>query len=64
MEGALPDTWHAASPHRVDFQLALINDWIPDDPVTIAVKALLPELVCWHGEQADLPERLHNRYHN
>ncbi|MGH3693769.1 MAG: hypothetical protein ACRDRX_07225 [Pseudonocardiaceae bacterium] len=61
MEGALPDTWHAASPHRVDVQLALINDWIPDDPITIAVKVLLPEWVRWHGEQADLPEHLIDR---
>jgi hypothetical protein len=61
MEGALPDTWHAASPHRVEFQLALINDWIPDDPVTVAVKELLPEWVRWHGEQAGLSEHLVNR---
>jgi hypothetical protein len=61
MEGALPDTWHAASPHRVAVQLALINDWIPDDPITIAAKALLPEWVRWHGEQAGLPEDLIDR---
>jgi hypothetical protein len=61
MEGTLPDTWHAASPHRVAFQLALINDWIPDDPVTVAAKALLPEWVRWHGEQAGLPEHLIDR---
>jgi len=61
MEGALPDTWHAASPHRVAFQLALINDWIPDHPITVAVKALLPEWVRWHGEQAGLPEHLVDR---
>jgi hypothetical protein len=61
MEGALPDTWHAVSPHRVEFQLALINDWIPDDPITVAAKALLPEWVRWHGEQAGLPEHLVDR---
>ncbi|HET9255739.1 MAG TPA: hypothetical protein VFO16_11115 [Pseudonocardiaceae bacterium] len=61
MEGTLPDTWHAISPHRVAFQLTLINDWIPDDPVTVAAKALLPEWVRWHGEQADLPEYLIDR---
>ncbi|MGH3625743.1 MAG: hypothetical protein ACRDQ5_28880 [Sciscionella sp.] len=61
MEGTLPDTWHAVSPHRVDFQLALINDWIPDDPITVAVKALLPEWVRWHGEQAGLSEHLIDR---
>lgn len=61
MEGTLPDTWHAASPHRVEFQLALINDWVPEHPITIAVKALLPEWVRWHGEQAGLPEHLVDR---
>jgi hypothetical protein len=61
MEGALPDTWHSASPHRVAFQLTLINDWIPDDPITVAAKALLPEWVRWHGEQAGLPEHLVDR---
>jgi hypothetical protein len=61
MEGTLPDTWHAVSPHRVEFQLALINDWIPDDPVTVAAKALLPEWVRWHGEQAGLSEHLVGR---
>ncbi|MBV9010592.1 MAG: hypothetical protein JO272_00850 [Pseudonocardiales bacterium] len=61
MEGALPDTWHAASPHRVAVQLALISDWVPDDPITIAAKALLPEWVRWHGEQAGLPEHLIDR---
>ncbi|MGH3900828.1 MAG: hypothetical protein ACRDTA_21810 [Pseudonocardiaceae bacterium] len=61
MEGALPDTWHAVSPHRVEFQLALINDWIPDDPITVAVKALLPEWVRWHSEQAGLSEHLVDR---
>jgi hypothetical protein len=61
MEGTLPDTWHAVSPHRVEFQLGLINDWIPDDPITVAAKALLPEWVRWHGEQAGLSEDLVDR---
>jgi hypothetical protein len=61
MEGTLPDTWHAVSPHRVEFQLALISDWIPDDPITVAAKALLPEWVRWHGEQAGLSEHLVDR---
>jgi hypothetical protein len=60
-EGTLPDTWHAVSPHRVEFQLALISDWIPDDPITVAAKALLPEWVRWHGEQAGLSEYLIDR---
>jgi hypothetical protein len=54
LEGALPSTWHAASPHRVHFQLNLISDWIPDHPVTVAAKALLPEWVRWNGEQSGL----------
>ncbi len=58
LEGTLPDTWHAASPHRVEFPLALISDWIPDNPTTVAAKALLPEWVRWHGEQAGLSEHL------
>jgi hypothetical protein len=37
------------------------NDWIPDDPITIATKALLPEWVRWHGEQAGLPTHLLDR---
>lgn len=61
IEDTLPETWHAISPHRVEFQLALINDWIPDDPITIAAKALFPEWVRWHGEQADLPGHLIDR---
>ena len=61
MEGTLPDTWHAASPHRVEFQLALINDWIPNDPITVAAKELLPEWVRWHGEQSGLSEHLVDR---
>ena len=61
MEGALPETWHAVSPHRGAFQLRLINDWVPDHPITIGAKALLPEWVRWHGEQAGLPEHLVDR---
>ncbi|MGH3798287.1 MAG: hypothetical protein ACRDSP_25855 [Pseudonocardiaceae bacterium] len=61
LEGALPDTWHAASPHRIEFQLTLINDWIPDNPITVAAKELLPEWVRWHGEQSGLPEHLVDR---
>ena len=42
-------------------QLTLINDWIPDDPSIIAAKAVLPEWVRWHGEQAGLTEHFVNR---
>jgi len=61
MEGALPETWYAVSPHRVEFQRTLIGDWTPDNPVTIAVKSLLPEWVQWHCEQSDLPRHLADR---
>jgi hypothetical protein len=61
MERTLPDTSHAPSPHRVEFHLALINDWKPDHPTTVAAKALLPEWVRWHGEQAGLPEHFIDR---
>jgi hypothetical protein len=57
LQGALPGTAHVVSPHRVEFQLQLISDWI-QDPVTDAVKALLPEWVCWNGEESGIPERL------
>jgi hypothetical protein len=53
-EGALPETWFSASPARVRFQRELIGDWIPDDPVTGGVIALLPEWVRWLGERAGL----------
>ncbi|MGH3565493.1 MAG: hypothetical protein ACRDRH_05575 [Pseudonocardia sp.] len=61
MEGAVPETWYAASPQRIEFQLRLINDWVPDHPVTHGVKALIPEWVCWLGERAGLPEDLRER---
>lgn len=61
LEGALPGTQHAASPHRARYLLTLIDDWIPDHPVTVGAKALLPEWVRWNGEQAGLPEELINR---
>lgn len=58
MEGALPETWYAVSPRRVEFQLGLIGDWIPEHPVTTAVTALMPEWVHWLGERTGLPEHL------
>jgi hypothetical protein len=61
LEGTLPETWHAISPHRAEFQRALISDWRPDDPITIAVLALLPTWVRWHGELSGLPEHLISR---
>lgn len=61
LEGTLPGTWHATSPHRAEYQLSLISDWIPGHPVTAAAKALLPEWVRWNGEQAGLAEHLIDR---
>lgn len=60
LEGALPETWPAISPHRIEFQLTLISDWI-DDPVTAAAKALLPTWVRWNGERSGLPEEFIER---
>jgi hypothetical protein len=61
LEGAIPGTTHSASPHRVQSQLNLINDWVPDDPVTVGAKALLPEWVRWNCEQSGLPGQLTER---
>ncbi|HUK73558.1 MAG TPA: hypothetical protein VLW50_33240 [Streptosporangiaceae bacterium] len=61
LEGTLPGTWHAASPHRAQFQVDLISDWIPDNPVTVGAKTLLPEWVRWNGEQSGLPGHLTER---
>ena len=61
MEGTLPQTWFAAPPERVRFQYNLIGDWIPDDPVTRGVLAMMPEWVRWLGERAGLDERFRVR---
>jgi hypothetical protein len=42
LEGMLPGTAHAVSPHRTEYFRELISDW-QDDPVTDATLALLPE---------------------
>ena len=60
LEGALPGTWQAASPHRARHQLVLISDWLPD-PVTELAKNLLPEWVRWNAEQSGLSEHLTER---
>lgn len=61
LAGAVPGTAHAASPHRARYLLILLDDWIPDHPVTVGAKALLPEWVRWNGEQTGLPEHLIDR---
>ena len=60
LEGMLPGTEHAVSPHRSEFFRELISDW-RDDPVTDAALALLPEWVRWNGEQAGVPAALIDR---
>jgi hypothetical protein len=52
IEGTLPETWYTVSPRRVEFQLGLLGDWIPDDPTTRAARQLLPEWVRWLGERS------------
>jgi hypothetical protein len=61
LEGAIPGTEHSASPHRVQSQLNLINDWDPVDPVTVDAKALLPEWVRWNCAEAGLSAQLTDR---
>lgn len=58
LEGALPGTERVVAPARVRFIRTLINDWIPQDPVTIGVKTLLPDWIRWNGEQDNLPAQL------
>ncbi|GEM_PF-1349718 len=61
LEGALPGTEFAASPHRAAFHRRLIGDWQPDHPVTLAALELLPEWVRWLGERAGLGTGLADR---
>ena len=58
MEGALPETWYSVSPQRVAHRMVLVSDWVTDDPITVAVKALLPVWATWLGERAGLPDHL------
>jgi hypothetical protein len=60
LEGMLPGTEHAVSPHRTEYFRGIISDW-QDDPVTGAALALLPEWVRWNGEQAGVPAPLIER---
>ncbi|MFJ9843426.1 hypothetical protein ACIRYZ_23770 [Kitasatospora sp. NPDC101155] len=54
--GMLPDTYLAVSPHRLQHQVELINDWLEDE-VTTTVKALLPDWVAFLAHSANLPQR-------
>jgi hypothetical protein len=58
LEGALPSTRHAVSPHRARSRLEQINEDFIADPVTTAARALLPEWVRWNGEKSGLPGHL------
>lgn len=57
LEGTLPDARHVATPHRAEYQLALMSDW-PIDSVTISARTLLPEWIRWNGERSGLAEPL------
>jgi hypothetical protein len=61
IEGAMPGTEFAASPHRAAFQRRLIGEWQPDHPVTVGALELLPEWVRWLGERAGLAVGLVDR---
>ena len=61
LEGALPGTWHAASPHRARSRLDQLNEDFVDDPVVTGAKVLLPEWVRWHGEESRLPKNFLDR---
>ncbi|WP_157849680.1 MULTISPECIES: hypothetical protein [Streptomyces] len=56
LEGALPDTADSVSPHRIEHQLGLINDWMPDHPATIGAKGLLPHWVRFLAQRTDIPD--------
>jgi hypothetical protein len=58
LEGALPGTEKVVAPARITHIRALMSDWIPDDPVTIAAKTLLPDWIRWNAEHDHLPAHL------
>ena len=56
----LPGYENAVSPHRVRALLAYMDDdWLPEQPATVAAYELLPEWVRWNGEQAGVPGTSH-----
>ena len=61
MEAVLPETWYSVSPLRIRTQRALIGDWLPGDPVTLAAQDLLPDWAAWLSERAKLPDHLRER---
>jgi hypothetical protein len=61
LEGSLPGTERVVAPARIRYILGLMSDWIPDDPVTVAARTLLPDWIRWNAEQDHLPADLLNR---
>jgi hypothetical protein len=61
MEGSIPETWYAVSPERVRHHRRLFSDWVQDDPITLAVMALLPDWVAWLSERSGLSKHLRER---
>ncbi|WP_459719368.1 hypothetical protein [Actinophytocola sp. KF-1] len=61
MEGVLPETWYSVSPLRIRTQRALIGDWLPGDPVTLATQDLPPDWATWLSERAKVPDHLRER---
>lgn len=61
MEGSIPETWYSVSPERVRHHRRLLSDWVQDDPITLAVTALLPDWVAWLSERSGLPKHLRER---
>jgi hypothetical protein len=60
LEGMLPGTEHAVSPHRTEYYRELIGGWL-DEQLADAALALLPEWIRWNGQQAGLPAPLIER---
>lgn len=61
LEGCIPETWYSISPERVRYHRKLLSDWVQDDPVTLAVMALLPDWVAWLSARSGLPKHLYER---
>ena len=61
LEGALPGTERVVAPSRIRYVRGLMSDWVPDDPVTVAATALLPDWIRWNAEQDHLPADLVDR---
>lgn len=56
LAGVLPDTADSVSPHRINHNLRLIEDWDSSHPVTIGVKRLLPHWVNFLSWRSGIPQ--------